>query len=136
MSTKNATTAKTTGGAAAELSPGQKDRGIGPRELFRRRFGLITGIVLALAVYFFMPSDLDHMLRGTAAIAVLMAAWWMSEAIPISVTALLPLVLFPALGIAEIGDFSCQYTAPTIFLFMGGFLLALGMLLVVTWQAT
>lgn len=127
MSTKNATTAKTTGGAAAEPSPGQKDRGIGPRELFRRRFGLITGIVLALAVYFFMPSDLDHMLRGTAAIAVLMAAWWMSEAIPISVTALLPLVLFPALGIAEIGDFSGQYTAPTIFLFMGGFLLALGM---------
>ena len=44
----------------------------------RKRFGLITGIVLALAVYFFMPSDLDHMLRGTAAIAVLMAAWWMS----------------------------------------------------------
>lgn len=127
MSTKNATTAKTTGGAAAEPSPGQKDRGIGPRELFRRRFGLITGIVLALAVYFFMPSDLDHMLRGTAAIAVLMAAWWMSEAIPISVTALLPLVLFPALEIAEIGDFSGQYTAPTIFLFMGGFLLALGM---------
>ena len=127
MSTKNATTAKTTGGAAAEPSPGQKDRGIGPRELFRRRFGLITGIVLGLAVYFFMPSDLDHMLRGTAAIAVLMAAWWMSEAIPISVTALLPLVLFPALGIAEIGDFSGQYTAPTIFLFMGGFLLALGM---------
>ncbi|MGV3114018.1 SLC13 family permease [Corynebacterium freneyi] len=112
---------------AAELSPGQQDRGDGPRELFRKRFGLITGVILALAVYYFMPSDLDHMLRGTAAIAVLMAAWWMSEAIPITVTALLPLVLFPALGIAKIGDFSGQYTAPTIFLFMGGFLLALGM---------
>ena len=120
-------TGRTSASAAAELSPGQQDRGDGPRELFRKRFGLITGVVLALAVYFFMPSDLDHMLRGTAAIAVLMAAWWMSEAIPITVTALLPLVLFPALGIAKIGDFSGQYTAPTIFLFMGGFLLALGM---------
>ncbi|MFD5867090.1 SLC13 family permease [Corynebacterium sp. NPDC060344] len=123
------TTSSTSPGAkaAAEKSPGQLDRGDGPRELFRKRFGLITGIVLALAVYFFMPSDLDHMLRGTAAIAVLMAAWWMSEAIPITVTALLPLVAFPALGIASIGDFSGQYTAPTIFLFMGGFLLALAM---------
>lgn len=120
-------TGRTSASAAAELSPGQQDRGDGPRELFRKRFGLITGVVLALAVYYFMPSDLDHMLRGTAAIAVLMAAWWMSEAIPITVTALLPLVLFPALGIAKIGDFSGQYTAPTIFLFMGGFLLALGM---------
>lgn len=113
--------------AVAERSPGQQDRGEGPRALFRKRFGLITGIVLALAVYFFMPSDLDHMLRGTAAIAVLMAAWWMSEAIPITVTALIPLVAFPILGIAELGDFSGQYAAPTIFLFMGGFLLALGM---------
>ncbi|MFC3850716.1 SLC13 family permease [Corynebacterium hansenii] len=125
MSTTDAT--RRTATTAAELSPGQKDRGDGPRELFRKRFGLITGLVLSVAVYFFMPSDLDHMLRGTAAIAVLMAAWWMSEAIPITVTALLPLVLFPALGIAKIGDFSGEYTAPTIFLFMGGFLLALAM---------
>lgn len=128
MTSKNARSATKTGGAdTRELSPGQKDRGEGPRELFRKRFGLVLGVVLSLAVYFLMPSDLDHMLRGTAAIALLMATWWMSEAIPISVTALLPLVLFPALGIAKIGDFSGQYTAPTIFLFMGGFLLALGM---------
>ena len=111
----------------ADLSDGQRDRGESPRELFRKRTGLAIGVVLALAVYFLMPSDLDHALRGTAAIAVLMAAWWMSEAIPISVTALLPLVLFPMLNIAEISDFSGQYTAPTIFLFMGGFLLALAM---------
>lgn len=110
-----------------DLSEGQRDRGDSPRELFRKRTGLAIGVVAALAVYFLMPSDLDHALRGTAAIAVLMAAWWMSEAIPIAVTALLPLVLFPMLGIAEIGDFSGQYTAPTIFLFMGGFLLALAM---------
>lgn len=108
-------------------SDGQRDRGEGPRALFRKRTGLAIGVVLSVLVYFLMPSDLGHELRGTAAIAVLMAAWWMSEAIPIAVTALLPLVLFPLLGIAEVGDFSGQYTAPTIFLFMGGFLLALAM---------
>lgn len=110
-----------------QLSAGQQDRGDSPRELFRKRTGVVIGIVLALVVFFIMPSDLPFELRGTAGIAVLMAAWWMSEAIPITVTALIPLVAFPALGIAKIGDFSGQYTAPTIFLFMGGFMLALAM---------
>ncbi|WP_448850899.1 SLC13 family permease [Corynebacterium sp. 335C] len=115
------------GTAQRQLSAGQKDRGDSPRELFRKRTGLVIGIVLALLVFFLMPSDLPHNLRATAAIAVLMAAWWMSEAIPITVTALVPLVAFPALGAAKIGDFSGEYTDPTIFLFMGGFMLALAM---------
>lgn len=112
---------------AQELSEGQKDRGDLERELFRKRTGLGLGVILSLLVYFFMPADLDHNLRGTAAVAVLMAVWWMSEAIPIAVTALVPLALFPILGLAEIKDFSGKYTDPTIFLFMGGFLLALAM---------
>ena len=110
-----------------ELSPGQQDRGYLSRELFRKRTGLGLGIILALLVYFFMPAELDHNLRATAGVAVLMAVWWMSEAIPIAVTALLPLALFPILNLAEIKDFSGKYTDPTIFLFMGGFLLALAM---------
>ncbi len=85
------------------------------------------GVILALAVFFLMPSDLPYNTRGTAAVAVLMAVWWMSEAIPIAVTALLPLALFPLLDLAAIKDFSGKYTDPTIFLFMGGFLLALAM---------
>ena len=110
-----------------ELSPGQQDRGYLSRELFRKRTGLGLGIILSLLVYFFMPAELDHNLRATAGVAVLMAVWWMSEAIPIAVTALLPLALFPILNLAEIKDFSGKYTDPTIFLFMGGFLLALAM---------
>lgn len=119
--------ATTTGDNSPELSEGQKDRGELGRELFRKRTGLGLGIILSVLVYFIMPMDLSHNLRGTAAVAVLMAVWWMSEAIPISVTALLPLALFPILNLAAIKDFSGKYTDPTIFLFMGGFLLALAM---------
>lgn len=112
---------------SGELSEGQKAKAVNRSDLIRRRFGLISGVVLALALYFLMPSDLPHELRATAAITILLASWWMSEAIPIAVTALLPLVLFPAVGVAEIGSFSGAYTSPVIFLFMGGFMLALAM---------
>jgi sodium-dependent dicarboxylate transporter 2/3/5 len=60
----------------------------------------------------------------TAAVAVLMAVWWMTEALPISATALLPLVLFPALGVLSAPAASAPFANELIFLFMGGFLLA------------
>lgn len=56
-----------------------------------------------------------------------MAIWWMTEAVPIPVTALLPLVLFPALGVLEMGDAAAPYANEIIFLFMGGFFLAAAM---------
>jgi sodium-dependent dicarboxylate transporter 2/3/5 len=63
----------------------------------------------------------------TAAVAVLMAVWWVTEAIPISATALLPLVLFPVLGVDTITATAAPYAQPMIFLFMGGFMIALAM---------
>lgn len=62
-----------------------------------------------------------------AAVGILMAIWWMTEAIPISATALLPLALFPLLGIADIRAAAAPYANPLIFLFLGGFLIAAGM---------
>jgi sodium-dependent dicarboxylate transporter 2/3/5 len=56
-----------------------------------------------------------------------MALWWITEAIPIPATALLPLVLFPLLGAGTIRDAASPYANPLIFLFMGGFMLALAM---------
>lgn len=56
-----------------------------------------------------------------------MAAWWIAEAIPIAATALIPLVVFPLLGIRSIGETSSPYANPLIFLFMGRFLIAVGM---------
>lgn len=62
-----------------------------------------------------------------AAVALLMAVWWITEAVPLAVTALLPIVLFPALGISSGESITQAYINSTIFLFLGGFLLALAM---------
>lgn len=66
-------------------------------------------------------------LRLVAAAAVVMGAWWMTEAIPLAATALLPLVLFPLAGVDSFKDTAAPYASGTIFLFMGGFMLALTM---------
>ena len=63
----------------------------------------------------------------TAAIGVLMAVWWATEAVPIAVTALLPIVVFPLLGIATIQDTVPPYANKVIFLFLGGFIVAYAM---------
>jgi sodium-dependent dicarboxylate transporter 2/3/5 len=63
----------------------------------------------------------------TLAIAILMAIWWVTEAIPLAVTALLPVVLFPLLGVVDGKTISAMYFNHLIFLFIGGFLMALAM---------
>ncbi len=64
---------------------------------------------------------------STAAVASWMAVWWMTEAVAIPVTALLPLILLPAFGILSMADAAAPYASDLIFLFMGGFLLAVAM---------
>lgn len=63
----------------------------------------------------------------TAAVATWMAIWWMTEAVAIPVTALLPLILLPAFGILSMPDAAAPYASDLIFLFMGGFFLAVAM---------
>jgi sodium-dependent dicarboxylate transporter 2/3/5 len=77
----------------------------------------------------FLPAPDGLSLLGwrTAAVVTLMAIWWLCEAIPIPATALLPLVLFPALGILSAADAAAPYARELIFLFMGGFLIAAAM---------
>lgn len=99
------------------------------RSTFRRRWvGFGAGLVLAVLVYLLLPGDLNHAAKVTAGMAVLMGLWWMTEAIPIPATALLPLLVFPMLvddvGVSDVGAF---YGSSIIFLFMGGFLIALAM---------
>ena len=65
--------------------------------------------------------------RVVAGIGVLMAVWWMSEALPLSATALLPIVAFPAFGVLSVADATAPYADPIVFLFMGGFLIAIAM---------
>src|SRR5512134_3011770 len=100
-----------------------------------RRIGLFAGPVLALAVYFTLPGEyrdaadkavpLGHATRATLAMMVWMAAWWMTEAVEIEVTSLLPIVAFPMLGIMPLGKTTANYGADVIYLFLGGFVLAL-----------
>lgn len=65
--------------------------------------------------------------RATVAAMAWMAMWWLTEAIPISATALLPVALFPVLGVSTMGQAAAPYGSDLIFLFMGGFILALSM---------
>ena len=73
------------------------------------------------------PEALTVAAWRTAAMGMLMAVWWATEAVPIAVTALLPLVFFPLLGIANIHDTAAPFANKVIFLFLGGFMVALAM---------
>ncbi|WP_299305272.1 DASS family sodium-coupled anion symporter [uncultured Brachybacterium sp.] len=111
-----------------DLSEGERAPASSRRTLRVRRLGLALGLVAAVLIYVLMPADVPHGAKLTAATAVLMAAWWMTEALPIPATALVPLVVFPVLN-SEVGvdDVGASYGNNIIFLFMGGFMLALGM---------
>ncbi len=102
-----------------------------------RRAALFVGPLLGLLVALVLPGEktlatgeivgLGTEARACAGVGALMAAWWLTEAIPLSATALLPIVLFPLLGVLDIGTTTARYAHEIIFLFMGGFLLALAM---------
>ena len=94
----------------------------------RQKTGLFLGIAL-FVVLMAMPSigGLSPHAKNMAAVAVLMATWWITEAIPIPATALLPIILFPLLGIMGAKDVSMRYADQNIFLFMGGFFIAMAM---------
>jgi sodium-dependent dicarboxylate transporter 2/3/5 len=94
----------------------------------RARVGLVVGPLLAAVMLVSAPPEgMAPLAWRTAAVGVLMAIWWISEAIPIPATALLPLVLFPVLGIASPTDAAAPFANPVIYLFLGGFLLALAL---------
>lgn len=97
---------------------------------------LILGPLVALLFYFILPEQyitsagvsetFSHAARACAAIVLWMAIWWFTEAVPIAVTSLLPIVLFPLFGVMGSSDTLKEYANGTIFLFLGGFLIASG----------
>ena len=87
--------------------------------------GFILGIISALVVLLFpTPESLSYEAHKTAALFLLMGVWWATEAVPVPVTALVPLAAFPILGIVDIQSAANPYANKTIYLFFGGFLLA------------
>lgn len=86
----------------------------------------LSGPVLGTAVYALLL-HLGHAPAAMAGIVTWMAVWWISEAVPLAVTSLLPLILFPLLGIDSTAGTAVNYGKEIIFLFLGGFLLALAL---------
>jgi sodium-dependent dicarboxylate transporter 2/3/5 len=103
--------------------------GLIPGARTRRPLAVTATVVLTLSAALLLAPFLLEMpraARSTLAVAVLMAAWWMTVAIPIPATSLLPLILFPVLGILPSGATAANFANNITFLFMGGFILALG----------
>jgi len=100
-----------------------------PREYTsRQKIGLILGPVLfGLMLLIPTPAGMEVGAQKMAAVALLMACWWMCESIPIPATSLLPITLFPLMGIMHTSKATAPYASHLIFLFMGGFILALAM---------
>lgn len=94
---------------------------------FSKKAGLFLAPILFI-ILLNLPFELVSE-KGDAviAVAVWMVIWWITEAVSISVTALLPLLLFPLLKIMDIGEVGANYGSPIIFLFFGGFILALAL---------
>ena len=91
-----------------------------------KKFGLYLGpSVFFLILLFFNPEDLNAASKAVLASSLWIAIWWISEALPISVTALLPMILFPLTGGMELADTTASYGHKLVFLTMGGFIIAI-----------
>ncbi len=91
-----------------------------------KTIGLITGLVIAVGLQLVpVPEGLTREAWLLASLALLMACWWATEAIPIAATALIPLALFPFFGIISMGAAASPYASPIVMLLLGGFIVAL-----------
>ena len=93
-----------------------------------QKLGFVLGLLAFFLILFLLDLDPSNTkVTKVAAVAVLMAIWWITEAIPLAATSLVPLVLFPLLGVLSGADISASYINSIIFLFIGGFMLAITM---------
>jgi len=90
-----------------------------------KTIGLVTGIAVFILLYLLPPpADVSDEGWRVAALAALMAIWWMTEALPLSATALVPIVILPFLGVSPFENVAQSYAHPLIFMFLGGFLIS------------
>ncbi|MEM9381047.1 MAG: DASS family sodium-coupled anion symporter [Planctomycetota bacterium] len=102
-----------------------------------RWIGLVLGPLVAGLLIALLPAEyvdlegarvpFDGGARATLAIMAWMAVWWLTEAVDLEATALLPVALFPLVGAGTVAETTAPYASQLIFLFMGGFLIALSM---------
>ncbi|MFB2530570.1 SLC13 family permease [Paracoccus sp. p3-h83] len=104
----------------------ERPDGRSPARLWALR---LLGLAVAGLVWLLLgqSAEMSQDARTVAAIGTLMAVWWMTEAIPLSATALLPIFVIPALTDRTVGQATAPYASPIVFLFLGGFLIAIAM---------
>ncbi|WP_077145271.1 DASS family sodium-coupled anion symporter [Sphingopyxis sp. KK2] len=91
-----------------------------------RWFGLVGGLLIVTVMLALpAPTGMETTAWHVAALTVLMAIWWMTEAMPLTVTALLPFLLVPAFGVMDANAIAKEYYSPILFLILGGAFLAL-----------
>ena len=90
----------------------------------KNTLGLILGPLLFVLMLWIRPAEMSVPASYTAAATLWMAAWWITECVPIAVTAMLPLIIFPISGVMNIKDAGSGYSDPVIFLFIACFMLA------------
>jgi sodium-dependent dicarboxylate transporter 2/3/5 len=98
------------------------------KELFvkyKKEAAFLTGLLLCLFFFFINPLGLEYKAKLVLAIAALMISWWVLDAMPLAVVALMPIVLFPLLNIGSIKEVTRSYADSIIFLFMGGFFIGI-----------
>jgi len=96
--------------------------------MFTKRIGLLLGPAIFILTYVVVPEGfISPNAFKVIAMAAWVICWWVTEAVPFPVTALLPLIVFPLLGVMPISQSAAPYANPIIFLFMGDFFLALAL---------
>ena len=91
-----------------------------------KNIGLISGPLAFLAVlFFFNPESLNPRANAILASTIWIAIWWITEAIPIAVTALLPIILFPLTGGLGLTETTASFGHKYVFLYIGGFIIAI-----------
>lgn len=93
-----------------------------------QKIGLAAGPLLLVAILLFpRPEVFSPEAWRVIAIAAMMICWWVTEAVPLAVTAILPMVLLPVFGISSMGEATTPFASPIVYLFFGGFMIALAM---------
>lgn len=91
-----------------------------------QRLGLIGGLIVFILMLLVPgPAAMSDPAWKVAALTVLMASWWMTQAVPLTVTALLPFLALPTMGVISAEDIASEYYSPILFLILGGAFLAL-----------
>ena len=114
----------------AEASEGyqKSKKDLPPSYTTPQKIGLFLGpLLFILVAFFFSPQDLSQEGKMALAVTLWVATWWITEALPIPATSLLPIVLLPITGALEGAKVTASYGDPNIFLFLGGFVIAIAM---------